>query len=69
MESLTPPPNAAGSAGVSFEDCISSTNGLPLYLVADVNGSTFMDNTISAINPAPSGNSVVTTLPPGAVLA
>ncbi len=68
VEILTPPPNTTGSAGVSFEDCISSTNGLPLYSRARVNGSTFIENTISAINAAPASISTMTALPPGAVL-
>ncbi len=68
MEKLTPPPNATGSAGMSFEDCVSSTNGLPLYLLISVNGSVFISNNISAVNAAPTSAGAVTALPSGAVL-
>ncbi len=68
VEELLPPPNETGSAGVSINYCISSANGLPLHVKLQVNGSVVMEDTISAINTAPSNTNVVTALPPGAVL-
>ena len=69
MEELIPPPNVTGSTNVSINDCVSSSNGLPLYFNAKVNGSTFVEDTISAINAAPSNANVITSLPSGAVLS
>ncbi len=68
MEEILPPPNETGSTGVSINDCISSANGLPLYVKLQVNGSVFAEDTVSAINPAPSNANDVTALPPGAIL-
>ena len=68
MEEILPPPNETSSTGVSIYDCISSENGLPLYVELQVSGYMFIEDTVSAINPAPSNANAVTALPPGAIL-
>jgi hypothetical protein len=69
MEELIPPQNETGSKGVSINDCLSPSNGLPLYFDLEVNGSSSLKDTISAINAAPSNANVITSLPSGAVLS
>ncbi len=66
LEELTPKVNPA--SGLSFFDCVSAKNGLPLSITFEINNSVALKSSLSAINSAPTSQAVITNLPLNATL-
>jgi hypothetical protein len=66
LEGLTPKVNPA--SGLSFFDCVSAKNGLPLSITFEINNSIAIKSSLSAINPAPTSQAAITNLPLNATL-
>ena len=61
LEELTPKVNPA--SGLSFFDCVSAKNGLPLSITFEINNSIAIKSSLSAIDPAPTSQAAITNLP------
>lgn len=66
LEELTPKVNPA--SGLSFFDCVSAKNGLPLSITFEINNSVALKSSLSAINSAPTSQAAITNLPLNATL-
>ena len=66
-EELTPKINSASS--LSFFDCLSAKNGLPISIVYKINNSAALESNLSAINPPPTGQATITNLPPNSTIS